>query len=134
MSLRTRRVWLRPFMRRAILPIALAAPLFVARGQATIPLAMNLSRFQWVAPGRLRIDVANAGLQPELQPTIEGTAILYETSRGGSPTRSAPPSTEALFRSSLGEIAGSSSATCWPCVAGGGTGCSSWMDTRTLPT
>jgi len=67
-------------MRRAIFSIALsaalAASLFAANGQAAVPLAVSISRLQMVAPGRVGFDVAIAGFQPGLQPTIEGTATL----------------------------------------------------------
>ncbi len=67
-------------VRRATLALALSAALagslFVSNGQAAVPLAVSISSLQMVAPGRVGVDVAIAGLRPELQPTIEGTTAL----------------------------------------------------------
>ncbi len=54
----------------------LAAPLFASRGQAAVPLGVTIPRLMIVAPGRVLVDVVITGLQPELHPTIEGTATV----------------------------------------------------------
>ncbi|HET9000667.1 MAG TPA: hypothetical protein VFP86_13575 [bacterium] len=54
----------------------LAASLYAANGQAAVPLAVTISRLQMIASGRVGFNVAIAGFQPELRPTIEGRATL----------------------------------------------------------
>ncbi len=58
------------------LSAALAASLFVERGRAEVPFAVRISGLQMIAPGRVGVDVAITGLQPELHPTIEGAATV----------------------------------------------------------
>ena len=67
---------MRKAMLSLVLSVVLAASLFAARGQAQVPLAVSISDIKMTSHGRVRFDVLIAGLQPELQPTIEGTAIL----------------------------------------------------------
>ena len=68
-----------------ILGVALAASLFVERGQAQARLAVSISGITMAAHGRVRFDVLITGLEPELGPTIEGTANLGDQTIHGGP-------------------------------------------------
>src|SRR5207245_42774 len=68
-----------------VLSATLAASLGVSPGRAAAPLAVTISRPQMAAPGRVGIVVTIAGLQPELRPTIEGTATVGGQSIQGPP-------------------------------------------------
>jgi hypothetical protein len=76
-------------MRRAILSmtlsVALSASLFVVRVQGAVPLTVRIAPFQMVAPGRVRVDVAIAGLRPELRPTMVDRVTLGGQSIHGTP-------------------------------------------------
>ena len=76
-------------MQRAILSmtlsVALSASLFVVRVQGAVPLTVRIAPFQMVAPGRVRVDVAIAGLQPELRPTMVDRVTLGGQSIHGAP-------------------------------------------------
>jgi hypothetical protein len=68
-----------------MLSVALAASLSVERGQAQTPLAVTISGIRMAAHGRVRFDVLISGLQPELRPTVEGTANLGGQTIHGDP-------------------------------------------------
>jgi len=68
-----------------VLSAALAASLFVTRGQAAVPLSVRLSALQALGPGRLRVDVTIAGLEPDRHPTIQQSVTLGGRTREGTP-------------------------------------------------
>ena len=78
-------------MRSAILSLALGAVLLALvgapPGQAAVPLAVDMSAPQMVGRGRVGVVVTIAGLEPDLHPTIEGTATVGGQSFQGGPDR-----------------------------------------------
>src|SRR5262249_21790062 len=86
---RWRRLPPKPRLRTAVLSaalsLALMASLFAVHVQGAVPLAAQISRLEMVAPGRVRVDVAVAGLQPALLPTMVARVTVNGESTEGWP-------------------------------------------------